>query len=442
MKWTGREAAALREATRLGQERFAAWAGVSVEAVKKWERRKESIRLTPRYALRMDHKLRQSDPVVVERFWSILNGPATVKVETAHELDALLGSGIDSESVWVPKRTVTGEVVLVPVPRRDFVLGIGAGVAGATLSSQPLAAVFADTKVDHIRHFTDKRMTIIESDNLYGARHTLPEVLTAIQRMQALRLAKTVDAQALLRLLVMYAETAAWQFQDQRMFSQSRHWAEKALAWSHQLGDDYCIGLSLVRMSQLACDMDDFTGGKAFAEGARRTAPPNSLFAAAAVTFCAHAEALAGDRSASARSYDKARSMVNRAEADPVWGFFLDHSYIDAYQAFSLAEIGETRSATVLFADATARMQAGYPRDRGLYVARTAVAHMRTGDMEPAVRLGLEALRIGLGTESGRIMAKVGELRRAVDPGSKEPGVDEFVTAYQEWKDLGCPDHT
>lgn len=60
-KWTGREAAAFREATRLGKEAFAAWAGVSVEAVKKWDRRKETIELTPRYAQRMDRKLQQAE---------------------------------------------------------------------------------------------------------------------------------------------------------------------------------------------------------------------------------------------------------------------------------------------------------------------------------------------------------------------------------------------
>ncbi|WP_460697419.1 helix-turn-helix domain-containing protein [Nocardia thraciensis] len=433
---------ALREATLLGQEAFAAWAGVSVEAVKKWERRKETIQLTPRYAQQLDRKLQQAETGVVERFWSILGGPTTVGVDAAHKLGALLESGIDADYVLVPTRTATGEVVLVSVPRRNFVLGIGAGVAGAALSSQPLAAMFANTDIDHVQHFLDKRMTIIESDNLYGAKETLPEVLTAITRMQALRRAKVVDSQTILRLLAMYAETAAWQFQDQRMFEKAQHWAEKALTWSHQLGDNYYVGLSLVRMSQLACDMDDYEGGREFAEEARRSAPPDSLFAAAAVTFGAHAQALAGEPAASARGYQESRTMVESADTDPAWGFFLDQSYIDAYEAYSLAETGKYRSATQQFATATARMQSGYPRDKGVYLARAAVAHIAAGEIEPAAQLGLEALRIGIGTESGRIMAKVVQLGEAIDPASAQPGVGEFVAAYQEWKDPSCPDRT
>ncbi len=86
--------------------------------------------------------------------------------------------------------------------------------------------------------------------------------------------------------------------------------------------------------------------------------------------------------------------------------------------------------------------QSGYPRDRGVYLARAAVAHMAAGDIEPAARLGLDALHIGVGTESGRILAKVVQLREAIDPASKQPGVGEFVTAYQEWKVPSCPDRT
>ncbi|MBB5915108.1 tetratricopeptide (TPR) repeat protein [Nocardia transvalensis] len=441
-KWTGREALALREATLLGQEAFAAWAGVSVEAVKKWERRKETIQLTPRYAQQLDRKLQQAETGVVERFWSILGGPATVGVDAARKLGALLESGIDADYVLVPTRTATGEVVLVSVPRRNFILGIGAGVAGAALSSPPLAAMFADTNIDHVQHFLDKRMTIIESDNLYGAKETLPEVLTAIARMQALRRAKVVDSQTILRLLAMYAETAAWQFQDQRLFDEAQHWAEKALTWSHQLGDNYYVGLALVRMSQLACDMDDYEGGREFAEEARRSAPPDSLFAAAAVTFGAHAQALAGEPAGSSRAYDQSRAMVDRADTDPEWGFFLDQSYIDAHEAYSLAETGKFRSAALQFADATARMQTGYPRDKGVYLARAAVAQMAAGEIEPAAQLGLEALHIGIGTESGRIMSKVVQLGEGIDSASTQPNVGEFVTAYKEWKDPSCPDPT
>ncbi|MFI5779278.1 helix-turn-helix domain-containing protein [Nocardia sp. NPDC051570] len=390
------------------QEQFAEAVGVSVEAVKKWERRGATITLSPPYAARMDRKLQEAGVDVAERFWSILEIQDTAKVSTRPA--AMLESG-----------------------------ALGMATEGA-LASRPLVAAFADSGVDHVRHFLDKRMTIIESDNIYGSAVTLPDVLGSIARMLALRKAKVVESRPVLRLLAMYAETAAWQFQDQRDFASAQHWAEKALTWSHQIGDTYCIGLSLVRMSQLACDMGDFESGRELAEQARRTAPPDSLFAAAAVTFGAHAAALDGDRSGSAHAYDAARTLVARATTDPAWGFFLDHSYIDAHHAHTLAELGRHATAAQQFADAIARMQAGYPRERGVYLARAAVAYMAAGEIEPAARLGRQALAIGTVTGSGRIMNKVITLAGMIDPASRLPGVGEFVEEFETWKDTRCLD--
>ncbi|MEG8181623.1 hypothetical protein GZH49_24290 [Nocardia terpenica] len=442
-RWTGREVTALKEALRRNQEQFAEAVGVSVEAVKKWERRGETITLSAPYAARMDRTLAEVSSEVAERFWSILNGPDTVRIDSGSKLGALLESGSDADHVLVPARTATGEIVLMSLPRRTFITGVGAGAVGMAanmaLASEPLASAFADSGVDHVQHFLNKRMTIIESDNIYGSAVTLPEVLGAITRMQALRRAKVVESRPILRLLSMYAETAAWQFQDQRDFDRDQQWAEKALAWAHQVGDSYYIGLALVRMSQLACDMGDFEGGNEHAEEARRTAPPDSLFTAAAVTFGAHAAALYGDRSRSARDYDNARTLVDRATTDLAWGFFLDHSYIDAYQAHTFAESGQYAAATRQYADATARMQAGYPRERGVYLARAAVAHMAVGEIEPATRLGGQALAIGVATGSGRIMDKVATLVGMIDPASTQPDVGEFVGAFETWKDTSCP---
>ncbi|WP_157116976.1 hypothetical protein [Nocardia vaccinii] len=428
------------------QEPFATYTGVSTEAVKKWEKRKETIALSVPYAARMDRKLEEAEAGVVERFWSILNGPATVSVDAGHQLGSLLESGADTDHILVPARTATGEVLLVSVPRRTFITGAGAGAlgmaAGAALSSKPLAAVFARTDIDHIKFFRDKRMNIIESDNIYGSASTLPEVLAALDRMQALREAKVVDPQGILRLLAMYAETAAWQYQDQRMFTEAQRWAEKALTWSHQLGDNYYIGLSLVRMSQLASDQGDGASSGELAVAATRAAPRTSLFTAAAVAYHAHALALEADATASARTYDTAYALVDQADADPAWGFFLDHSYIDAYQAHSLTSLGDHTAAITHFDNATAHMQSGYPRDRGVYLSRAAVAHMAAGQIEPAAELGTRALQIGVATGSARIMERVNTLAAMIDSASTQTSVGQFVDEFEQWKAASCPDRT
>lgn len=446
-RWTGVEAKAFREATRLKQEPFAEYVGVAYDTVKKWERRLGDIRLSSSYAARMDKKLAAADSAVVQRFWSILRMPTTVSGDVASQQVAPLEWDAD-DYVVVSARTLTGEVVLVSVPRRTFVRGIGAAASigaftpGKSLAGKALAGMFAKAQIDHVRHFEKLRMSLIESDNIYGSAQTLPHVLGAIDMLQQLKRAKVGEPQGILRMLAMFTETAAWQYQDQRDFVNAQHWASRALECSHRLGDDYYIGLSLVRMSQLACDQGDGEEAEELATAAQRSAPDNSLFGAAALTFRAHALALAGDRLASARAYDHARSVVARADADPKWGMFLDDSYIDAHQAHTFAEVGEYRRATAQFAEAMGRMQPGYPRDKGVYLARTAVAHMAAGDVEPAAALGQQALEIGIGTRSARILHKVGRLSGMIDPASTQTGVAEFCDAFATWEAQSCPDRT
>ncbi|NNH74330.1 hypothetical protein HLB23_31530 [Nocardia uniformis] len=448
-RWTGVEAKAFREATRLKQEAFAEYVGVAHDTVKKWERRLGDIRLSSDYAARMDEKLDAADSAVTQRFWSLLQRPTSVSVDVLG-LQPLRPTK-DSEAddyIVVSARTLTGEVTLVAVPRRNFVLGIGAGAVGAAMSGvsgpsladKALAGIYANAAIDHVGHFDKLRMSLIESDNVYGSAQTLPHVLSALNLLEQLKRGGVGDAQGILRMRAMFAETAAWQYQDQRDFVNAEHWVAKALQWSHQLADDYYIGLSLVRMSQLACDQGDANEAEELANAARRSAPDDSLFSAAALTFRAHALALAGHSHRSAQTYDAARKIVARADPDPKWGMFLDDSYIDAYQAHTYAETGEYRRATTQFADAMAHMQPDYPRDKGVYLARTAVAHMAAGDIEQAASAGLQSLEIGIGTRSARILYAVRRLSGMIDAASTQIGVAEFHDAFATWEAESCPD--
>ncbi|WP_067688930.1 hypothetical protein [Nocardia jejuensis] len=430
-------------ALRLKQGPFAEFVGVSIDSVKKWERRGATITLSSDYAARMDMRLAAANSAVLQRFQALRESEATSNTE-AVEPAVPLGADAD-DCVVVPARTVTGEVVLVSLPRRSFVTGIGVGTVWAAVSSnkasvglslaqKAFAGMFANAQIDHVKHFDSLRMSLIESDNIYGSAHTLPHVISALDLLAQLKRSKVGDPEGILRMCAMFAETAAWQFQDQRDFVNAQFWAARALQWSHQLADDYCIGLSLVRMSQLACDRGDGEEAEELAAAAQRTAPDDSLFAAASSTFRAHALALDHDHAASARTYDHARAIVERADNDPKWGMFLDDSYIDVHQAHTFAEIGEFGSATARFADAMSRMQPGYPRDKGVYLARAAVAHMNAGEIEPATSSGLEALRIGVGTGSARILHKVRHLSGMIDAASTQPGVAEFQDAFATWK--------
>ncbi|MEV0104368.1 hypothetical protein [Nocardia sp. NPDC050789] len=431
------------------KEEFAEYVGVSVDAVKKWERLRADIALSPAYARRMDEKLEASEPAAAERFWAILSAPTAVEHLSPAERGEKLGAGDDDECVIVSARALTGEPVLVAVPRRTFVLGIGTGAIGAATAGianssagNAFAAMFGDAAINHVRHFDQLRMSLIESDNLYGSALTLPHVLSALDLLGRLKRGRAGEPHGILRMQTMFAETAAWQFQDQRDFVNAGHWAAKALQMSHRLADDYYIGLSLVRMSQLACDQGEAAEAEELAGAARRSAPEDSLFSAAALTFRAHAQALDGDTLGSARTYDDAREIVAVATDDPKWGMFLDHSYIDAYQAYTYAEIGDYRRATAQFDAAIAAMQPDYPRDKGVYLARAAVAHMAAGEIELAAGAGERALEIGRSTGSARILNKVRQLSGMIDTASTQTGVAGFLDAFAVWEEEQCPDRS
>ncbi|MGX1806281.1 helix-turn-helix domain-containing protein [Nocardia sp. NPDC055321] len=451
-RWTGIETKAFRTALRLKQGPFAEFVGVSVDCVKKWERREGTITLSSAYAARMDQKLDAVDAAVVQRFRALLIEPRTRSNLDAVEPVQPLETDSD-DCVAVSARTFAGEVALLSIPRRSFVASIGAGAVWAAASNADIAVqnawagkafaeMFANSRIDHVKHFDSLRMSLIESDNIYGSARTLPHVLGALDLLDQLKKSKVGDPDGIARMRAMFAETAAWQFQDQRDFANAQFWAARALQWSHQVADDYYVGLSLVRMSQLACDQGDGAEAEELAGAAHRSAPGDSLFAAASLTFRAHALALANDRGESARTYDRARGIVDRAQHDPKWGMFLDNSYIDAHEAHTCAEIGEFVSATQQFEGALAQMQPGYPRDKGVYLARAAVAHMYAGEIEPAARLGLEALQIGVGTSSARILHKVRHLSGMIDSASTQPGVAEFRHAYATWKAQEWSDRT
>ncbi|MGI5401928.1 NB-ARC domain-containing protein [Streptomyces sp. CA-135486] len=74
-RWTGREARALRLATRRSVRRFAAYLGVSDRTVSNWEARGEEIVLAPDSQALLDTALEQSGADVQQRFWDSVGAP-------------------------------------------------------------------------------------------------------------------------------------------------------------------------------------------------------------------------------------------------------------------------------------------------------------------------------------------------------------------------------
>ncbi|MEU4345276.1 hypothetical protein AB0H00_29160 [Nocardia sp. NPDC023852] len=343
--------------------------------------------------------------------------------------------GVDElDQVRVPARTAAGEVVLVSLPRRTVVTGIGVGALAAAVGVKP-AAVLANTpQIDHVEHFRKLRLSLIESDNLYGSRDVIPLMEQGIERMGQLGRAGVGGPTALQRMRILYAETTAWLHQDCRSWERAQYWTDRALTWSHQFGDDYFIAATLIRKAQIANDMGDGTEALELAEAAERAAPPGTRFGAVAATFAGYGSALSGDRATSERAFDRARALAHDANVDPTWGFFLDNAYIDVHQAHGRAALGDYRNAIDQFGAAINNMRSGFTRDQAVYIARQAVAYAKAGEAEPAAQLGQAAMQVGVSTGSERILHNIRQLNDLLDPASARTEIVEFRAAAKQWE--------
>ncbi|WP_226360985.1 helix-turn-helix domain-containing protein [Pseudonocardia sp. ICBG1142] len=348
--------------------------------------------------------------------------------QLAQAVDLLFRAGGHFEQLWVAGRQQVpsaassspgepliaqelpnGKVVFVPASRRQFIQGMGAAAAASLLSTIP-AAPAAAADVKPLAHFQAAHRLLIDTDNMLGASTALPGVHEQLRSLHAIRQTiRGADARDLLNMQARFAELAGWMCQDLGDFEQSRYWLDRALEWSYPAGDPELTAYVLARKSQLAGDMGDALGAIDLADAAAAAAP-NERIAAIAHTFGAHGHALAGSVDAAEATYDGARHTADQFDGESPWGVWLDDSYIDMHRARSLSTLGRHDDAVETFRAAITRLPAGFHRDRGVYLAREAIAHAGAHDTAAASQAGLQALAIARDTRSGRTATELRQL--------------------------------
>jgi 5-amino-6-(5-phosphoribosylamino)uracil reductase len=89
---------------------------------------------------------------------------------------------------------------------------------------------------------------------------------------------------------------------------------------------------------------------------------------------------------------------------------------VEVHRAQGLEALGKHDQAAEIFMSAIKTLPAGYHRDRGVYLARAAVAHAGSRAPEQAAVVGLQALTVAEDTGSGRIVSELGRLDKALEP--------------------------
>jgi len=87
------------------------------------------------------------------------------------------------------------------------------------------------------------------------------------------------------------------------------------------------------------------------------------------------------------------------------------------------------RQAAEGFDSAIRRMPVGYHRDRGVYLARQAAAHIGTLEPERAAEVAMTALTVGTETGSARILAELKQVNQDLTQWRSLPPVAAFHDA-------------
>lgn len=353
----------------------------------------------------------------------------------------------DGEGISVPCRLRDGSVVWVALDRRALLRGgVGLGAAAAIGIGSPAAAdsssavpslvrkaraasAYGSTPVEHLRR---TRRLLIDSDNLLGPRQALRAVRDHIEVIKELRVDSSgVDRRDMLELQTQYGELLAWLYQDLGDTGAASYWLDRAMQWSHTVGDADLTTYVMARKAQLAGDARDLTDVVDLAEAAQRMARPRSRLAAVARTYEAYGHALRGDAVESERAIDDVRNALDGLGSDPTpWGVWLTASYVEVHRAQGLEALGDHARAADTFAAAIQMMPDSFHRDRGVYMARQAVALAGARFPEQAATIGMHALTVAEDTGSGRITAELARLDSALIPWQREQEVAEFRAAF------------
>jgi tetratricopeptide (TPR) repeat protein len=276
------------------------------------------------------------------------------------------------------------------------------------------------------------KRALIDADNLFGPGSVLPAVHSQIQVIRQLRVDRRgADRQTLLTMQAQYAEFAGWLHQDTRDFQTAGFWLDRALEWSHAAADREMATYVMARKSQLAGDMRDATSAIDLASAAGGMARKGSRLKATAATYGAHGYALAGQRTACLRAIDGARELADCLDDNPgsPWATWLDCAYIDVQRGRCLSALGDHAKAATVFQQAIRNLPPTFRRDRGVYLAREALAHTGAREPEQAAGVGMQAVAIAHDTHSGRVIDELARVGTGLAPWAALPAVADFQDA-------------
>jgi tetratricopeptide (TPR) repeat protein len=259
-------------------------------------------------------------------------------------------------------------------------------------------------------------------DNLLGPAHLLALVQLHLDFIsEALTVASGEARTELLAVGAWFAEFAGWLYQDAGTPQLAAHWTDRAFTWAQAAESPLMASYVLMRRSNQVSESGDATSALALARAALRKQDRLSPRARALVLRQeARGYALLGETDACARALDKAQEGASDrgdyGEDDRALTAYCTPSYIEGEAAACWTILGQHDKAVRILEHGLAAWPAAYQRDRGLNLARLAVAHAAAQDPERACAAAQEAATIIKDANSARALAELGRLPAMLTP--------------------------
>jgi transcriptional regulator with XRE-family HTH domain len=376
-QWTGQEARALRQALRMTIPEFAERLGVAERTVAKWEAHGSAIVPVPVMQAVLDTVLARAAEEAKSRFGMLM---------------AAAGDGVQYAE-----------------PGAEVLAGLG----GATLAAPaPVPQRLDPEAIGRLRTIL---MEYVKIDNLLGPAHLLALMKLHLDFIgELLNVASGQVRTELLTTGACYAEFAGWLHQDAGNPQWAAYWTNRALGWARAADNPLIVSYVLMRMSNQASGLGDAGRTLDLARAALRKQDRLSPHARALVFRQeARGYALSGDLAACARALaaaqEQAAAPEDHREDEGALTGYCTPSYIAGEAADCWMLLGQPRQAVAILEHGLSAWPAPYQRDRGLNLARLAVARAADREPEQACAVAQEAAAIISNTWSARAVA---ELRR------------------------------
>ncbi|GAA1992700.1 helix-turn-helix transcriptional regulator [Amycolatopsis minnesotensis] len=346
--------------------------------------------------------------VTVDRLDELLHGRAPLTTLHAEGPESYQPSGITSERVGntgisqAPREFASPTVPWseardadVCQLEADVCLPGGVTVPAATARTEP---ALAESLLITLQQYA-------ATDNLTGSHSLLPiaaQHMVVIEHLLQGSRGRT-HAQ-LLGVSARFAEFTGWLHQDTGHLQAATHWSNTALAFAEEAADLHLISYIRMRKSNIASDARNPALVVTFAQAAlQNPAALTPRLKAVALRQEAHGYALAGDHDACARVLDQAlQHAVDAPDDETDIAGYCTPGYVEMEAAHCWVELGKPAKALATLPQGLARWNPHFRRDLGLCLARLAVAHAGSGQLDEAFSVAQHSLTIASDTRSQR----------------------------------------